>query len=214
MFYTDLPKTIWNAKEHLESHAIMMQQHQSNGRHRGMQAPSKSVNLRIPNEIYNSMSKLMDRKLTSYQNREKRHKSNENRFASQQSGKRNERNCGRRAKNNSEEHEISSDNLSTSGKISHDSAVHPSIINFISLEAIPLPKPEQLLTANGTIYAIHSARLNVETTKGANLDSDCIVCTKTEENLVSVLDCAHGHDAVIFDNSHAYLVNKSHLQSL
>lgn len=77
-----------------------------------------------------------------------------------------------------------------------------------------LDQPEKILTANGTILAKNSAELQVKTTTGATLKLACLVCPDTDENLISVLDCAKNHDAVIFDDRHAYLVPNSKLNQI
>lgn len=42
----------------------------------------------------------------------------------------------------------------------------------------------------------------------------CLVCPQTDTNLVSVLDCARDHNAVIFDNKHAYIIIFAELRKL
>lgn len=72
MFSTDLPNTIGNAKKRLESHAIMLSEIPNDSRNKGMQAPSKNANDRIPEDIYNAMNRLLDLKLSNFK-RENRH---------------------------------------------------------------------------------------------------------------------------------------------
>lgn len=49
----------------------------------------------------------------------------------------------------------------------------------------------------------------LETTTGATINTQCLVCPRTYENLISVLNCASGPDAILFDDQHAYLVQKT-----
>lgn len=70
MFSTDFPTTIAGVKVRLESHAIMINDHPSDSRHRGMPAPSKTANERLPDDMYQAMTRLLDRKLANYQKRD------------------------------------------------------------------------------------------------------------------------------------------------
>lgn len=52
------------------------------------------------------------------------------------------------------------------------------------------------------------------TTTGITINLKCLIFPETDENLISVLDCANDHDAIIFDNKQAYIVPKQEISKI
>lgn len=185
-------------------------------RRRCLPKRAKNTSEWLPGDIYNAVYHTMDRKLAIYHKGDSSHDSAPHRTNG--GGRDNNghntnqcpRHCDRRGKSQEEEFDDSPE----SGKFTHYSGAHHSIIKFILTHALKLQQHEPIIKGNRTMYETRKSKIKVQKKTGASLDLQRLVCPGTGESLVSVLDWVNKRNATIFGNHKAYIVQKYQLNAI